>query len=1080
GPFTEVGTTNATTLTFTDTAANGLVNGTQYYYVVRGKSALGGDGVDSNTASAISDSTAPTVSSTSPAEGATNVLRATDIVVTFSEAMNEPVTEASFAIVQCTDGTANCATQSAPLAGALTWQSTNVIYFAPAAALNANSWYGIRLSSGAGGAADVAGNLLSTAGCPHLSGSTCYRTFRTGNTSTPAGVASYSPAHGATGVGTNTIISMTFTGTTPTGLQWLALAVGFYLKQVDGPGGPCAVQGTPPGPAVPDCSANGGTYDSSGNTGTFKSTNPLVANATYAYGMHQTCCGLNVDFDATFTTGSGADSTAPTTAIANWLPAMGSSVGSATQNVAPTTNIVINFSKSMNPATSAAALSVVRCTNAPCTTTAAVTGTATWNSPSQLLFTPSASLLAGSTYRVSVAGGAGGASDPAGNVLASTVTGYFTVIAGSSPTIALSSSLFYPGAAVTATGTSWTLGSGNVFARWDDGSTLGSAAPSGGAVTINFNLPAAASAGDHTLQFNRSGGGLVLKPITVRHPTGLVLSADRTDIAPGGSATITATVYDNGQPAANALVTFTKTDPGSRGTFSVASGVTNASGQASTVLSISPGGAFPDITVTAAAGPATDKLVIVDPPPLPPSNVRLASGPNGLSVAWQASPTGWVSGYRVSLGTSKGHYDVTADAGKSTSYVYTGAKGGNTYYVVVFAYTAEGGVSDPSEEVSLALPAPTPTATATPVAPTAAPSVAPTGQAASPTAASATQTAGPAATLTPGAGTPTVGTPTATAAPTSTATAISIVLSPTAIELRAGGSGAGGTATTATDTVRPPSTTPTATSAPATPTVGATAAATPRPAPSPGPTGTPVPLLPPLGVFPAGTATASAGGSGGTPGPTPIVVLIQPTPIPLLAPGGSPTSSALAALVRPTPTSTPGRTATPTLPPATATATRPPASPTASATATARPASPTTTPVVIALPSVTLAPTVGTASAPATQLYASASQPTTSSSLPGVSNALFPSANQPTTSSSLPGGDSALFPSANQPTAVGTATATPSPTATGTPPTVTPGPSPTTTPGPSPTATRTPTPGASPTPTRTATPAGGATPGGRS
>lgn len=1059
GPFSEIGTTNANTLTFTDTLANGLVDGTQYFYIVRGKSALGGNGLDSNVASAISDNTAPTVSSTNPANASTGILQGTSITVTFSEAMNQALTETNFALVQCTDGTSACAMPSAALAGTTSWQSTSVLYFTPSATLRATTWYGIRLTSGSSGAADTAGNVLSTSGCPHLSGNTCYWTFRTGNSTNPGGVSAASPADGSTGVGTNATIVMTFTGATPNPPRKTALQNGFYLEQINGTGGPCVVQGTPPGPAVPACTGSGGTFTWSGSTMTFAPTSALVANANYDYGEHQSCCGVSVDYDASFTAGSGSDTTAPT--ISSTLPALGGTVATATPNVSPATTVTINFSKAMNPATTAAAFSLVRCTNGSCTNTAAVAGTTSWNSATSLLFAPSANLTGGATYRVTVTGGAGGASDPAGNVLASTFTGYFSVISGTAPTISLNSSLLYPGAAVTATGANWTLGSGNVTAKWEDNSTLGSAAPSSGNVTITFNIPSSASAGDHTLVFTRTSGGTVLAPITVHQPTNVVLSANQTDIAPGANTTITATVYDNGQPASNALVTFSKTDPSGRGSFSVTSGVTNASGQVSTTLSISAGGAFSNITVTGTVGTATDSLVIVDPPPLPPTNLKLASGPGGLTLTWQASPSDSVSGYRVALGTSAARYDVTADVGKSTSYTYAAAKGGNTYYAVVYAYTATGGLSNPSAEVSLVLPAATPTATPTAPNATTTPSPAPTGRVGTPSATSLTPPAGPSGTPTRG-----LGTPTATPPPTSTPTPIVLPLSPTAIELRASALAVPATPT-ATGVVRLLFTTPTAavvvTAAPRIPTLTATQAptltATPRPTATPGATTTPVPLLPPFGL--AAIAT-----TGGAPTPTPIVVLLQPTPIPLLAPGGTPTSSVGARPTPPTAPTTPGRTAT-LLPTTTATPTRPTATPTApTATATPRPATPTATPLVIALASPTAAPTVSAASAPAPRLFASANQPTTSSSMPGATNALFPSANQPSTSSSVPGSDPALFPSAKQPTAIGTPTTTPTPTATGTPATPTPGPTATVTPGPSPTATRTATPGPSPTPTR--------------
>ncbi|HZU04622.1 MAG TPA: hypothetical protein VFB73_01470 [Chloroflexota bacterium] len=185
-----------------------------------------------------------------------------------------------------------------------------------------------------------------------------------------------------------------------------------------------------------------------------------------------------------------------------------------------------------------------------------------------------------------------------------------------------------------------------------------------------------------------------------------------------------------------------------------------------------------------------------------------------------------------------------------------------------------------------------------------------------------------------------------------------------------------------------------------------------------------------------GTATPSPSPSADRPsllldtvrGSTPPSPTASQPPAPRLPPGAAPTPGAaltaspalagpgsgwLAFSASQTPSPTPPSTAR-----GAATATASPMR--AVGTAQPTPASGAThTPVVPLVPSA--APT-----ALAVQLYPSANQPTTSSAVPGATNALYPSANQPTTSSAVPGATNALYPSANQPTSSGgNPTATP-------------------------------------------------------
>jgi hypothetical protein len=70
-----------------------------------------------------------------------------------------------------------------------------------------------------------------------------------------------------------------------------------------------------------------------------------------------------------------------------------------------------------------------------------------------------------------------------------------------------------------------------------------------------------------------------------------------------------------------------------------------------------------------------------------------------ISLAWDASVSAGVTGYKVYVGSSSGTYGTPIVIGNQTSYTATGLAAG-TYYFAVTAYDASGNESGFSNEVS--------------------------------------------------------------------------------------------------------------------------------------------------------------------------------------------------------------------------------------------------------------------------------------------------------------------------------------------------------------------------------------------
>lgn len=90
--------------------------------------------------------------------------------------------------------------------------------------------------------------------------------------------------------------------------------------------------------------------------------------------------------------------------------------------------------------------------------------------------------------------------------------------------------------------------------------------------------------------------------------------------------------------------------------------------------------------------PAFFRLVIPSTVVLPPSNLHaIASGfTNAIGLAWTASSSSGVSGYRVYYGLNSGTLTNSTDVGNVTSAILPNLTSGQTYFLTVYTLTAAG------------------------------------------------------------------------------------------------------------------------------------------------------------------------------------------------------------------------------------------------------------------------------------------------------------------------------------------------------------------------------------------------------
>jgi hypothetical protein len=435
------------------------------------------------TTSAVADTTAPTVSSTVPANRATGVPLSRNLAAAFSEAMDPlTVTTATFTLRQGTT----------PVLGTVTYAGVTAT-FNPFSALAPDTEYVATVWMEA---TDLAGNPLAEDFV------WAFTTSAAADTTAPT-VLSTDPVDAATGVPVNKNIAATFSEA----MDPLTISTETFTL----------AQGTTP---------IEGAVTYAGVTATFNPLNALAPNTTYTATVWMEAADLAGNAGASdqmwsFTTGAGADSTAPM--VDSTDPA------DEAAGVPVNKNIAATFSEAMDPLTISTATFTLARGTTPVSGTVSYAGvTATFN--------PSTNLVADTTYTATVWMEA---EDLAGNTLAEDFVWTFTTGATTSQdSIDLGSANAFAilaGSTVSSTGPSIVTGDlgvspGTAVVGFPPG-TLNGAMFSGVAsaagqakldLTAAFNEAAGRSVGPVSLPGNLSG--LTLYPGLYTNSTSVMLS----------------------------------------------------------------------------------------------------------------------------------------------------------------------------------------------------------------------------------------------------------------------------------------------------------------------------------------------------------------------------------------------------------------------------------------------------------------------------------------------------------------------------------------------------------------------------
>ncbi len=316
------------------------------------------------------DTTAPTLISTDPADGAAAVSLNKAVAVTFSEPMNATTVNSSTFTVSPPSGVAVAATIG---------YAGNVAVLQPTSALAPSTIYSGKVTTGA---KDLAGNAIS---------GTVIWTFKTGvaGDATAPVVQLTDPASAATGVTTNKAISVTFSEP----MNATTLNTGSFMLTAAG------------GPAVP------ASISYAGNIAILQPASVLASSTVYT-GTVTTGAkdlagnALASNYTWTFTTGSAGDVTPPTVVSTN--PTDGWTNAFLNQSVSAT------FSEPMQAAT----LNILNFT------VNGVIGTVTYDAATMIAkFTPAALLSPNTTYTATITQGV---KDSSGNALATAKIWTFT------------------------------------------------------------------------------------------------------------------------------------------------------------------------------------------------------------------------------------------------------------------------------------------------------------------------------------------------------------------------------------------------------------------------------------------------------------------------------------------------------------------------------------------------------------------------------------------------------------------------------------------------------------------------------
>jgi hypothetical protein len=378
------------TATATFTPSSALAPSTAYVVTVTtGAKDLAGNALAASTVpnpwtfttAAPADNTAPTVTGVNPSNGTNNVNVATDVLITFSEAMDQ-------ATINNTNITVKNTATNSLVSGVVTYNpATFVATFNPDVSLAQGTGYTVTVSTAV---KDVAGNALAAQ-------FTSTFTTQPAPDNTAPTIVSISPANGTTAP-PNTKVYVTFSEPMD---QTTINNTNVTLKVTSS-------SAAVPGPV---------TYNAAQNMAIFSPTSALTPSTGYTLtvttGVKDVAGNaLAAQATSTFTTTAGADAVAPTvTAVSPTNGASGVDVNSP---------VAVTFSEAMDPTTINGTTFTVKVTSS----SAAVAGSISYNSTTHVAtFTPTSSLAAGAGYTVTVTTGV---KDLAQNAMAAQFTSTFT------------------------------------------------------------------------------------------------------------------------------------------------------------------------------------------------------------------------------------------------------------------------------------------------------------------------------------------------------------------------------------------------------------------------------------------------------------------------------------------------------------------------------------------------------------------------------------------------------------------------------------------------------------------------------
>ncbi|YCH14876.1 Ig-like domain-containing protein [Arthrobacter sp. D1-17] len=441
------------------------------------------------------DTTAPTVTGTSPADGATGVAVSANVTGTFSEAMDtSTITPATFTL-----RTGTATGTGTAVSAAVTYDSTNrVATLNPTADLAAGTTYTATIKGGSTGVKDAAGNTLATDKA---------WTFTTaaagGGTSETVTLTTTADSYVSSGAATTNNGTSTLLGVdnSPVEVTYLKFDLSAYagrtlesaeLQLRSAGSGSTGTQNIKL-VTTDTWTETGITYNNRPALGTsIGRLGPTTTNTNYTVPL--TATGLAGELGQQLSLGMDANSSdgldlnskeAGSTAIPKLVLTLSGSSGGGTPSdttaptvtdtspaagatgVAVTANVTGTFSEAMNDAT--VTPETFTLSTGTTTVPAAVTYTGTDRTAT---LNPTADLAAGTTYTATIKGGTDGVKDAAGNTLAADKTWSFTTAAAGAPSDTTAPTVTGTSPAAGATGVAVTANVTGTFSEAMDAATI--------------------------------------------------------------------------------------------------------------------------------------------------------------------------------------------------------------------------------------------------------------------------------------------------------------------------------------------------------------------------------------------------------------------------------------------------------------------------------------------------------------------------------------------------------------------------------------------------------------------------------